>query len=71
MNLSEIYCNFQNGCHFEVRGVFKQEVAPEVESYNKTSSISGSLVSKKLAYDSDVVRASPVGAAPITSSFMT
>ena len=40
-------------------------------TYRQTSNISNSLVGNKLADHSDVVEASPVGAAPTTSSFWT
>ena len=40
-------------------------------SYRKTSSISRTLVGNKIVDNSDVVGASPVGAAPTTSSFST
>ena len=39
--------------------------------YHKTSSISHTLVDNKIIDHSDVVGASPVGAAPTTSSFST
>ena len=39
--------------------------------YHKTSNISGTLVRNKIVDHSDVVGASPVGAAPTTSSFST
>ena len=39
--------------------------------YRKTSNISGTLVGNKVVDNSDVVGASPVGAAPTTSSFST
>ena len=39
--------------------------------YRKTSSISRTLVGNKIIDNSDVVGASPVGAAPTTSSFST
>ena len=39
--------------------------------YHKTSNISHTLVGNKIADNSDVVGASPVGAAPTTSSFST
>ena len=39
--------------------------------YRKISNISGTLVGNKIVDHSDVVGASPVGAAPITSSFLT
>ena len=40
-------------------------------TYRKTSSISRTLVGNKIIDNSDVVGASPVGAAPTTSSFST
>ena len=39
--------------------------------YRKTSNISRTLVGNKIVDHSDVVGASPVGAAPTTSSFST
>ena len=39
--------------------------------YRKTSSISRTLLGNKIVDNSDVVGASPVGAAPTTSSFST
>ena len=39
--------------------------------YRKTSNISRTLVGNKIVDDSDVVGASPVGAAPTTSSLST
>ena len=39
--------------------------------YRKTSNISRTLVGNKIVDNSDVVGASPVGAAPTTSSFST
>ena len=41
------------------------------KKYRKTSNISHTLVGNKIVDDSDVVGASPVGAAPTTSSFST
>ena len=41
------------------------------ENYRKTSNISRTLVGYKIVDNSDVIRASPVGAAPTTSSFST
>ena len=40
-------------------------------NYRKTSNIRRTLVGKKIVDNSDVVGASPVGAAPTTSSFST
>ena len=41
------------------------------QTYRKTSNISRTLVGNKIVDNSDVVGASPVGAAPTTSSFST
>ena len=41
------------------------------ETYRKTSNISRTLVGNKIVDNSDVGGASPVGAAPTTSSFST
>ena len=41
------------------------------DKYHKTSNISRTLVGNKIVDHSDVVGASPVGAAPTTSSFST
>ena len=43
----------------------------DLENYCKTSNISHTLVGNKIVDNSDVVGASPVGAAPTTSSFST
>ena len=42
-----------------------------VKTYRKTSNISHTLIGNKIADHSDVVGASPAGAAPTTSSFST
>ena len=42
---------------------------PQKPTYRKTSNISRTLVGNKIVDNSDVVGASPVGAAPTTSSF--
>ena len=44
---------------------------PDRHIYRKTSNISRILVGNKIVGHSDVVGASPVGAAPTTSSFLT
>ena len=41
------------------------------KQYRKTSNISRTLIGNKVVDNSDVVGASPVGAAPTTSSFST
>ena len=46
-------------------------ITGEGETYRKTSNISRTLVGNKIADNSDVVGASPVGAAATTSSFST
>ena len=43
----------------------------KLRAYRKTSNISRTLVGNKIVDNSDVVGASPVGAAPTTSSFST
>ena len=45
--------------------------ARELLQYRKTSSISRTLLGNRIVDNSDVVGASPVGAAPTTSSFST
>ena len=42
-----------------------------IQKYHKTSNIRRTLVENKIVDHSDVVGASPVGAAPTTSSFST
>ena len=42
-----------------------------LQIYRKTSNISRTLAGNKIVDDSDAVGASPVGAAPTTSSFST
>ena len=44
---------------------------PFIRKYRKTSNISRTLVGNKIVDNSDVVGASPVGAAPTASSFST
>ena len=44
---------------------------PIYEIYRKTSNISRTFIGNKIVDHSDVVGASPVGAAPTTSSFST
>ena len=43
----------------------------DINTYSQTSNIRTTLVSNKIVEHSDVVGASPVGAAPTTSSFWT
>ena len=53
---------------FQAMAWYHQESS---HSYRKTSNISCTLVGDKIVDNSDVVGASPVGAAPTTSSFST
>ena len=55
----------------DVHVVTQGESAALILNYRKTSNISRTLVGNKIVDDSDVVGASPVGAAPTTSSFST
>ena len=56
----------------EVQRMLLQSCAnPTIYMYRKTSHISRTLVGNKIVDNSDVVGASPVGAAPTTSSFWT
>ena len=55
--------------HTEAAG-YKQESTVQIK-YSKTSNIRRTLVGNKIVDHSDVVGASPVGAAPTTSSFST
>ena len=48
----------------------RQEGVPYFEKYCKVSNISRTIVGNKIVDHSDVVGASPVGAAPTTSSFI-
>ena len=48
-----------------------QEVLKILQRYRKTSNISRTFVGNNIVDNSDVVGASPVGAAPTTSSFST
>ena len=50
---------------------FVQQMTSEMNRYRKTSNISRTFVGNKIVDNSDVVGASPVGAAPTTSSFST
>ena len=54
------------GCSFYITHLFWRYL-----KYRKTSNISRTLVCNKIVDNSDVVGASPVGAAPTTSSFST
>ena len=47
------------------------KVSSRKKCYRKTSNISRTLVANKIVDNSDVVGASPVGAAPTISSFST
>ena len=54
-----------------VNGIILWTVRIAISIYRKTSSTSRSLVGNKIIDNSDVVGASPVGAAPTTYSFST
>ena len=60
-------CISEDSIHIDVY-VIKRHVE---YIYRKTSNIRRSLVGNKILDNSDVVGASPVGAAPTTSSFST
>ena len=49
----------------------KPRISAIMTNYRKTSNISRTLAGNKIVDNSDVVGASPVGAAPTTSSFST
>ena len=49
----------------------KDRIHQEIQTYCQTSNIKSTTVCNKIVDDSDVVGASPVGAAPTTSSFLT
>ena len=49
----------------------KHKILHNMKVYRKTSNIRRTLVANKIVDRSDVVGASPVGAAPTTSSFST
>ena len=51
--------------------LYKCNMLHTKQIYRKTSNISRTLVGNKIVDNSDVVGASPVGAAPTTSSFST
>ena len=46
-------------------------ISTHIHMYRKTSNISRTLVGNKIVDNSDVIGASPVGAAPTTSSLST
>ena len=48
-----------------------RQIVDEYQTYRQVSNISGTLVGNKIVDHSDVVGASPVGAAPTTSVFST
>ena len=57
--------------HSEMLSAKWQSFSFGINVYHKTSNISRTLVGNKIVDHSDVVGASPVGAAPTTSSFST
>ena len=72
-----LYANFMSytSCNWNLCIYYKQLFfrlfEPENIMHRKVSNISRTLVGKKIVDHSDVVGASPVGAAPTTSSFST
>ena len=50
---------------------YAKDIGSDQMDYRKTSTISRTLVGNRIVDNSDVVGASPVGAAPTTSSFST
>ena len=56
--------------HVSKRGPWCRQCI-SIHTYRKTSNISRTLVGNEFVDNSDVVGASPVGAAPTTSSFST
>ena len=56
---------------YSVKCTYAYDRSSKNVAYRKTSSISRTLVGNKIVDNSDVVGASPVGAAPTTSSFST
>ena len=60
----------ESNTYLNTRGM-SSSILYYLEKYRKTSSISRTLVGNKIVDNSDVVGASPVGAAPTTSSFST
>ena len=69
-NAMELRLSYTNPsiCVTRPQGV---DISPLWWSYRKTSNISCTLVGNEIVDNSDVVGASPVGAAPTTSSFST
>ena len=51
--------------------MYNQQQNTNIQKYRKISNIMRTLVGNKIVDHSDVVGASPVGAAPTTSSFST
>ena len=64
--LSDLSSGIENKC--EIRNC---HISQGPMSYRQTSNISRTLVGNKIVDHSNVVEASPVGAAPTTSSFLT
>ena len=59
------------GMVFHVWIYCEMDVRIKYETYRKTSNISRTLVGNKIVDNSNVVGASPIAAAPTTSSFLT
>ena len=73
-SLEDIYTNQQNQIkiwYLKITSIFPRGQWVNSCRYHKTSNINRTLVGNKIVDNSDVVGASPVGAAPTTSSFST
>ena len=68
-NISQNFISHYELNHLGHKGDWKTQTA--YETYRKISNIRRTLVGNKIVDHSDVVGASPVGAAPTTSSFST
>ena len=64
--LSDLSSGIENKCE-----ILNCHISQGPMSYHQTSNISRTLVGNKIVDHSNVVEASPVGAAPTTSSFLT
>ena len=67
---SEIFLQFLK-FNNKIAEIFWQVVADSVKDYRQVSNISRTLVGNKIVDHSNVVGATPIGAAPTTSSLST
>ena len=63
--------DYRGPIHCETNSLVYGELPWNFVTYRKASNISRTLVGNKIVDNSDVVGASPLGAAPTTSSFST